>query len=1190
MRHNIALSSCRLSLDHDTVRLPTRRYTLRRPEYEDQFDFTTLYNDIFWSQGNEKIILLGPPHHNLGSNSPICYYALPSGDACVANRIRNQWTDRVEITAPQGTTGLLIQFGESSFHTTPQPYLGEVFNGRKALFTMSKNNNLQWIHDWALFYSRQHGCDAIVLYDNNSDQYTLDDIHAALKAAVPDGEIAVVDWAFRYGVFDGRKDKTIGLWDGFFSQFTVFEHARRRFLDKAYAVVNADIDELVLCESNSSLFEMTKQSRTGYLCYSGQWVSAHTSGDIKNRSFKDYLFLTAGGTEMVEKKWCVDPSRCPESAQWKVHSVHGMHEDVASLQVRIRHFKGINTNWDIDTFLSESLRTETQEAERKQLTIDEQLKEILEQMFTEPTVPIAAQPVRDVHTKAHTLRVKAGQLQRQNKLSEAAQLAEAACQLLPDHPGFKLFFASLLRKLDRPEEGRILEEMAEKMLISDAAWHFQLGRMYCSHLDFEKAREELQQAIRLDPLLIDPYETLADIYASKGEHDKTRELIKSAAFATEPADVLAAARVSRLYQKIDDVPSAIRCIQALLAMEPSPYGYHLLGRMHEQEGNLQAAHGALSQAIRLLNDGSRINWSSKTSNHCIQQSFWEEDQYSIMLDLGRLLLKKGRFPEGITILETVVDFCPLLHQAYVQLARAHVLLSNPGRDEDARHRHAELTEALLNYNYPAGKPGVLRVVDPLWRQWHSDSLQLDRINILCDRAALQEACAHALAVAESTDGIPATTLAAIDMLLRENRVQEAQQCLERFGHHHGTPWASFSLHANLEFSRRNFHSALAWIEKAITGNPSSPLLHAQHARVLCEAGRYEEADKAIEKGMAISPLLIEFQFQRCNLHLCQGNPQAALCAAEQALALDASHPETYAFLSRVQLALNRPKEALLSAQKAVAIEPHRAGRHLQLSQTHQALKNFPEAMAAAEEAVALEPWNPWAKLHRLKIAFDAGNLPQALAFAQDGANAHPDHAEFYIHISRVEITHNRLKAAEEAARKATMLEPSNSAAYLFLGRSIQAAERSHEAIDAFEKVLELQAPANQRATAHLWLGELHLSTGNIHAAIRSAQQANACDPTFAEAHHLLGAALDRLGMTEKAIAALTRAVELNPKIVSWHIELSNLHLRQGQHQQALRAAQAALALAPSDRMAQVQLDLTSQRVSASQQSGGIAAE
>ena len=41
----------------------------------------------------------------------------------------------------------------------------EAFAGRNCLVTLSRNNDLRWIRDWAAFHVREHGAEALLLFD-----------------------------------------------------------------------------------------------------------------------------------------------------------------------------------------------------------------------------------------------------------------------------------------------------------------------------------------------------------------------------------------------------------------------------------------------------------------------------------------------------------------------------------------------------------------------------------------------------------------------------------------------------------------------------------------------------------------------------------------------------------------------------------------------------------------------------------------------------------------------------------------------------------------------------------------------------------------------------------------------------------------------------------------------------------------
>src|SRR5687768_4510793 len=79
---DIQLTSWSLDLDRGPLRQPPRRLTLRHGDYEDNFDFDTVFYDCFWGDSGENIILLGPPLLNLKAELELEISALPSGRQC----------------------------------------------------------------------------------------------------------------------------------------------------------------------------------------------------------------------------------------------------------------------------------------------------------------------------------------------------------------------------------------------------------------------------------------------------------------------------------------------------------------------------------------------------------------------------------------------------------------------------------------------------------------------------------------------------------------------------------------------------------------------------------------------------------------------------------------------------------------------------------------------------------------------------------------------------------------------------------------------------------------------------------------------------------------------------------------------------------------------------------------------------
>jgi hypothetical protein len=217
----------------------------------------------------------------------------------------------------------------------------DLFSGRRTLLTLQKDNDLAWIKDWVEFHVRTQEVDAVLVYDNGSSRYGTDDLLECLRGVAGVEVAVVVVWPFLYGPQGGSGRP----WDSDFCQAGMFEHARRRFLRHALAVVNADIDELIV-SSSASVVSMAQGSRLGVVAYSGQWVEAVPRPDIERDGewrHRDFIYASLA-EDACPPKWTVVPARVPLAFQWRTHSLRGMpvwHRDT----VKYRHFKGISTGW-----------------------------------------------------------------------------------------------------------------------------------------------------------------------------------------------------------------------------------------------------------------------------------------------------------------------------------------------------------------------------------------------------------------------------------------------------------------------------------------------------------------------------------------------------------------------------------------------------------------------------------------------------------------------------------------------------------------------------------------------------------------------------------------------------------------------------------------------------------------------------
>lgn len=324
-------------------REPPRPAEHRQAAYERQFDDVTLFYDVF--RVGRRIRMVGPPLFNLeqavvggltASNRPATLHTtrLDRVQRSSVNDRRRKHA-AVEFAPDAGRCSAIIGAD-----------LAPTFRGRKVLLTLSRDNDLEWIRDWARFHARLHGIDAVLLYDNGSTAYPICELRQALEDVTDLDIAAIVRWPFKYGPLGGPAKH----WDSDFCQYGALEHAKWRLLRSAAGVVNADIDELVLSPAGRTVFDYAR-SNGGLVLYSGTYIEAIADGAAAKSCYGPYAYQNAHQPP-CPKKWCLLPARVPARAQWRVHVVTWRrrwkrrwrrHERPTPLSYR--HFKAINTGW-----------------------------------------------------------------------------------------------------------------------------------------------------------------------------------------------------------------------------------------------------------------------------------------------------------------------------------------------------------------------------------------------------------------------------------------------------------------------------------------------------------------------------------------------------------------------------------------------------------------------------------------------------------------------------------------------------------------------------------------------------------------------------------------------------------------------------------------------------------------------------
>ena len=313
----------------------------RGPGFDDTYDFHTLIYDAVHLPDEGRVALFAPKLLNLETVFRCGDIRLDGRSARPSWIVRHRRYDVVLLPAGGPPTHLSLAYSGWSGSVTFPPAEAEAFAGRNCLLTMSRDNPLRWIRDWAAYHVREHGADAALFYDNGSQDYGPADLLRALSEVEGLAVVRVVSVTAPYGAFPARGSRSRAL----FLQTAMWNVARTRFLRDARAVLPCDIDELVTRRGDRSVFDAAVGSWGGYVKFRGAWRT-HRLDPGQQPLHRDHVWLPERPSG-CPTKYCVVPSGWLRRNSWNTHNLAWVPFSRAfeSDEFAYLHCHGISTHW-----------------------------------------------------------------------------------------------------------------------------------------------------------------------------------------------------------------------------------------------------------------------------------------------------------------------------------------------------------------------------------------------------------------------------------------------------------------------------------------------------------------------------------------------------------------------------------------------------------------------------------------------------------------------------------------------------------------------------------------------------------------------------------------------------------------------------------------------------------------------------
>ncbi|OSP53517.1 hypothetical protein [Pseudoruegeria sp. SK021] len=311
------------------------------PVYLDQYDRNTLIYDCVWQPALNRHVINAPLLLNLWAPFKD---SLRRDGAPVPGIKRKVWKRSEQITIPGPPGAMQVRIGEETYPLIARASQTDRFKGLNCLVALNKDNHLEWVRDWARYYVQRHGAEGVVLIDNGSTAYPLEDLAATLAGVEGLKQAVIYSVPLPYGSMGGRRRR--GEKGAKFLQSAVLNMARSDALAQARAVLSVDIDEIVTGPEPETIFDAAVRNPMGMITFKGFWGYPE-SADLVPIGHGAHRFRSEPSPK-CNRKWCIAPGGLiGRLFPWDVHQVGGILQNVFTEQTRFTHIhcRGCSTGW-----------------------------------------------------------------------------------------------------------------------------------------------------------------------------------------------------------------------------------------------------------------------------------------------------------------------------------------------------------------------------------------------------------------------------------------------------------------------------------------------------------------------------------------------------------------------------------------------------------------------------------------------------------------------------------------------------------------------------------------------------------------------------------------------------------------------------------------------------------------------------
>lgn len=709
--------------------------------------------------------------------------------------------------------------------------------------------------------------------------------------------------------------------------------------------------------------------------------------------------------------------------------------------------------------------------------------------------------------------------------------------------------------------------------------HVERGDRYMTDKNVEAAIIEYRNAVQQDPRFGEAYRKLATAYLTRGDAAEAvgaavqaaellpdaedvqidagalllvtgkfaeARLLAEKVLAKDEKNVRARVLLGNATAGLKDTATAIKEFEEAIRLDPQQ------AVVYTGLALLKASTGEREEAERIFKQAIATDPKSGTARLALAQFYWSGE----------------RFDEAEKALTEAHQVLPNDSQVNVTMA---MFLQTVKRGKEAEpylraavdaDKDPRITMVLADYYIGQNRPDeAVKLLEPLVADRQVGAIASTRLAGLAQGQGRQDDAIKMIDRALEQQPTNARTLAAkADLLRQQNRLDEA----------------------------------LKVADQAVAANSQSAEAQFAKGRVLRAKGNDEKAQAAFTEVLRLNPRAAAARVELARLRIRSGASDAVAVAADAAKA-DPASIDAKLTLVRALLQQRDFAKAQATLDELARTSPNVAAVQTQIGVLHALRNDAAGARAAFNRALVLDPMQLEAIGGLTAVDMSAGKKQDALTRVDSLATSAPKNVNALIVAAQAHAAASNFARAEELARTAIEVDPSSINAYSLLGRIYLSQKRldaarsqftkiaesqerpvgpltvigtidmmqnkNADAQKTFERVMQIDPKAGVAANNLAWL---YLENGgSADLALNLALVAKAQLPNSAEVQDTLGWAYFKKDRLIEAIAALSRAVDLDPKSATTLYHLALAYEKQGDRREAREAMTRYLQLDPS---------------------------